>query len=181
MHLVIDFEVGDKLGTPLIKILIDDYVVLYEGPAMNQFDRKFDIESGEHELKIVHFGKTDRDHLYHPDGSIAVDKYVCIKSIEIDQVKLFESELQTGQFWPVYSLSYVSDIVDSGKELPSFISPNLYLGHNGTWRYTFFYPFVDWIIECRRPQRQSLDKTIFKTSACVLQEAKDFFKDLPEI
>jgi hypothetical protein len=47
--------------------------------------------------------------------------------------------------------------------------------------YTFFYPFVDWIIECRKKDRQSLDNTIFKTSASVLQEAKNFFKDLPEI
>jgi hypothetical protein len=181
MHLTIDFEVGDRLGIPMIKILIDDYVVLYEGHAVDRFDREFDIKSGEHELKIVHFGKTDQDHLYHTDGSIAIDKYVYIKSIEIDQVKLFDSELHTGQFWPVYSLSYVSDIVDEGKELPPCISPNLYLGHNGTWRYTFFYPFIDWIIECRRPLRQSLDSTIFKTSACVLQEAKDFFKDLPDV
>ena len=160
--------------------MLDDYIVLYEGPALEIFDRKFDIDSGEHELKIVHFGKTDNDHRYHPDGSIAVDKYVLIKSIIIDQVKLLESELQTGQFWPVYGLSYVSDMVDAGKELPSFISPNLYLGHNGTWRYTFFYPFVDWIIEYRRPQRQNLDSTIFRTSQSVLDEAKEFFKDLPE-
>ena len=181
MHLVIDFEVGDQLGTPMIKILLDDYVVLYEGPAVEQFDREFDIDSGEHELKIVHFGKTDEDHLYNPDGSIAVDKYVYIKSITVDQVKLLESELHTGQFWPVYSLSYVADRVDSGQELPSFISPNLYLGHNGTWRYTFFYPFLDWIIECRQQHKPNLNGTIFKTSASLLQEAKEFFKDLPEI
>jgi hypothetical protein len=181
MHLVIDFEVGDQLGTPTIKILIDDYVVLYEGPAITHFDREFDLDSGEHELKIVHFGKTDQDHLYHPDGSIAVDKYVYIKSITIDQVKLSDADLHTGQFWPVYSLSYVSDIVDAGQELPSYISPNLYLGHNGTWRYTFFNPFIDWIIERRQHHRIDLNNTIFKTSACVLQEAKEFFKDLPEI
>jgi len=181
MHIVIDLEIGDQLGIPQIKILIDDYIVLYEGPAIPKFDREFDIDSGEHELKIVHFGKTDQDHVYHPDGSIAVDKYVYIKSITIDQVKLLDSELQSGQFWPVYSLSYVSDIVDAGQELPSYISPNLYLGHNGTWRYTFFNPFIDWIIECRQQHRINLNNTIFKTSARVLEEAKQFFKDLPEI
>jgi hypothetical protein len=70
MHLIIDFEIGDQLGTPLIKILIDDYIILYEGPAIPQFNREFDIGYSEHELKIVHFGKTDTDHLYNPDGSI---------------------------------------------------------------------------------------------------------------
>lgn len=181
MHLVIDLEIGDQLGTPQIKILIDDYIVLYEGPAISNFDRVFDIDSGEHELKIVHFGKTDQDHLYNPNGTIAVDKYVYLKSITIDQVRLLDSELRTGQFWPVYSLSYIADIVDAGQELPSYISPNLYLGHNGTWRYTFFNPFIDWIIECRQHHRVDLNNTIFKTSAHVLQEAKQFFKDLPEI
>lgn len=180
MHLEIDFEVGDQLGTPNIKILIDDYVVLYEGAAVTHFERDFDLNLGEHELKIVHYGKTDNDHLYNPDGSIAVDKYVYIKRIAIDKVNLTDKELQSGQFWPVYSLSYVETMIEQKKDLPSYISPNLYLGHNGTWKYTFFNPFVDWIISCRNPGPK-LENTIFKTSDNILKEAKDFFLNAPEI
>jgi hypothetical protein len=180
MHLIIDFDVGSQLGNPMIKILIDDYIVLYEGAAHNQFDRKFDINYGEHELKIVHYGKTDNDHVYNNDGSIKIDKYVYIKSISIDSVVLRDSELHTGQFWPVYSLSYIDTMISTGQELPGCICPNLYLGHNGTWKYTFNYPFVDWII-AERNQGPRLDSTIFKTSAHLLQEAKNFFNQAPDL
>jgi hypothetical protein len=179
MRLEINLEVGNQLGMPLTKILIDDYIVLYEGPAIETFDRTFEIDTGEHELKIVHFGKIDNDHVYNPDGSIAIDKYVYIKNISIDQVRLTEQELQTGQFWPVYSMSYVNTMVEKQQDLPSYISPNLYIGHNGTWKYTFFNPFVDWIISCRKPGPK-LENTIFKTSQCLLNEAKQFFTDAPD-
>jgi hypothetical protein len=180
MQINIDFEVGRQLGEPKIKILIDDYIVLYEGNAIDNFSKKFDINYGEHELKIVHHGKTDGDHLYNPNGSIAVDKYIFIKSIIIDDVKLNDKELQSGQFWPVYSLSYVETMTAQGKDLPGFISPNLYLGHNGTWKYTFVYPFIDWIIT-KKQNGPQLKNTIFKTSNEILQEAKNFFSDIIEI
>ena len=81
MLLSINFSVGRELGDPLIKILIDDYLVLYEGVALDTFSREFDMPDGEHELKIVHYGKSDRDHLYNLDGSIRVDKFVHINNI----------------------------------------------------------------------------------------------------
>lgn len=180
MRVEINLEIGDKLGVPLIKILIDDYTALYEGPAHEVIVREFDLAPGEHELKIVHYGKTDQDHVYSPDGSIAIDKYVYIKAITIDGIKLTDKELQSGQFWPVYSHAYVETMIKENQDLPSYISPNLYLGHNGTWKYIFFDPFVDWIISCRRPG-PNLDNTIFKTSQRQLDEAKNFFKDLPDV
>lgn len=180
MKLEIEFEVGNKLGTPTIKIIIDDYVVLYEGAAIELFERDFDLNLGEHELKIVHYGKTDEDHIYNPDGSIAVDKYVYIKRITIDKVTLLDKELQSGQFWPVYSKSYIDTIVAKNQKLPRFISPNLYLGHNGTWKYTFFNPFVEWVIENRK-LGPNLENTIFKTSNNILKEAKDFFLNAPDL
>ena len=174
MLLEIDLEVGDALGKPLIKIMIDDYLVLYEGPAVPMFDREFELSSGYHELKIVHYGKKDSDHVYNMDGTIGIDKFVMINHVSIDSVSLKDKELQQGQFWPVYGLSYVETMQQNHSELPSFISPNLYLGHNGTWKWEFYYPFVDWIIAQRRPGPQ-LDNTIFKTSQATLDEAKNFF------
>lgn len=180
VDLKINFTIGDLLGTPTIKILIDDYVILYEGLAIKEFHKVFDLDDGEHELKIVHYGKTDHDHVLAEDGSIITDKFVMIDSIVIDNVKLLDKELQSGEFWPVYSLSYVEDMIQSKQDLPPYISPNLYLGHNGTWRYTFFSPFVDWSI-AQRNNGPKLGGTIFKSSRQQLEYAKNFFKDLPEI
>lgn len=180
MILEIDFDVGDQLGTPTIKILIDDYLVLYEGPALSHFRREFNISRGEHELKIVHYGKTDSDHLYNSDGSIAVDKYVMIQRIRINEISLTDSELQSGEFWPVYSLSYVATMTTQGKDLPGSIKPNLYLGHNGTWKWCFMEPFIDWIIQQRKPGPK-LDNTIFRTSSDILAEAKEFFSQVRDL
>jgi hypothetical protein len=180
VDLKINFTVGDELGSPLIKILLDDYVVLYEGVAISEFQRSFDLDDGEHELKIVHYGKLDSDHKLDSAGNILVDKFVHIDKITIDNIDLKNEELWTGEFWPVYNFSYVEDMIAQGKDLPACISPNLYLGHNGTWRYNFFCPFVDWIIT-QRKLGPKLDGTIFKTSRQLLEEAKKYFKDLPEL
>jgi hypothetical protein len=179
MLLEINFSVGRELGNPLIKILIDDYLVLYEGVAMDTFFRDFDVSDGEHELKIVHYGKSDKDHLYNSDGSIRVDKFVYINSITIDGIKLTDIELQQGKFWPVYSLQYAKTMTEQHKELPGFIQPNLYLGHNGTWKYKFFNPFTTWIIT-KRNYGPNLEDTIFKTSNELLEEAKCWFNSVDE-
>lgn len=176
ISLDIGFTIGSELGMPNIKILIDDYVVLYEGPAVEKFSRQFDLNDGEHELKIVHYGKTDQDHVLDKDGSILVDKFVNIDTITIDGIALTDRELHKGEFWPVYSLSYVEDM----QELPESICPNLYLGHNGTWRYRFFAPFTEWVIR-ERKQGPQLDNTIFKSSQQILEDAKNFFKDMPDL
>ena len=109
-------------------------------------------------------------------GNILVDKFINIDTIAIDGIKLTDRELHTGEFWPVYSLSYVEDTQD----LPDSICPNLYLGHNGTWRYRFFAPFTEWIIR-ERKQGPQLDNTIFKSSQQTLEDAKSFFKDIREL
>ena len=176
VSLDIGFNVGRKLGDPNVKILIDDYVVLYEGSAVDQFSRVIDLNAGEHELKIVHHGKTDQDHVLDDQGNILVDKFINIDTMVIDGIKLTDRELHTGEFWPVYSLSYVEDM----QELPDSICPNLYLGHNGTWRYKFFAPFTDWIIR-ERKQGPQLDDTIFKSSQQTLDDAKNFFKNIREL
>lgn len=181
MQLTIDFRVGDALGAPRCKIMIDDYLVLYEGDAVDRFYHEVELSAGSHELKIVHFGKTDRDHVYNIDGSIGIDKYIEIESICIDEVRLRNDELQQGKFWPVYSDSYLATLQQAQQEIPPlYISPNLYLGHNGTWRWDFYYPFVPWIIEQRRPGL-NLDNTIFRSSGVTLAAAKDFFNKVKDI
>jgi hypothetical protein len=180
MKLSINFNVGRELGDPIIKILIDDYLILYDGIAPNSIDKEFDIADGEHELKIVHSGKSDEDHLYNSDGTIKVDKFVYIDNIVIDSIKLLENELHEGKFWPVYSLSYIDTMIKKQTELPQFIQPNLYLGHNGIWVYKFFSPFTDWIIQ-KRNNGPKLENTIFKSSSQLLEDAKSFFNSVDDI
>jgi hypothetical protein len=154
------------LGDPMIKIIIDDYLTLADGPAQDTYSFDIDIPDESHTLKIIHYGKTIQDATNNN-----VDKHVEISAIRMDQVQL-EAELWAGKFFPVY--------LHKADHEPYYISPNLYLGHNGTWSLDFATPAITWLINIRQPGPQ-LGNTIFKTNQQILNVAKEFFKGLPDV
>lgn len=170
MILDLKFAVERTLGDPLIRIVIDDYLVLHEGLAEEEFHFDFHIDNGSHVLKIIHYGKSKHDHIVE-DGNIVVDKHIEIKEIKMDHVEL-KQELWEGKFYPVY--------MHRADNEPVFISPNLYLGHNGTWALDFASPAAQWLI-AKRKSGPRLEGTIFKTNKEILEESKNFFKDLPDV
>lgn len=171
MKLEIDFEVERSLGDPLVKIIIDDYITLYDGVAQEHFEFNIDIPNGGHDLNIVHHGKKPHHHTLDKQGNILVDRHIHIRSIKMDEIEL-ESELWEGKFFPVY--------MHKADDEPYFICPNLYLGHNGTWKLEFMSPPAGWLIS-KRNKGPKLDGTIFKTNSEILEQAKNFFKDLPDV
>lgn len=171
MKLEIDFFVECRLGNPEVKIIIDDYITLYNGIAQENFEFEIDLPNGGHDLKIIHYGKKPHHHILDANGTITVDRHIEIKRIAFEQVNL-ERELWDGKFFPVY--------MHKTKDEPYYICPNLYLGHNGTWKYEFSTPVLPWLIASRN-QGPQLDNTIFQTNASILEEAKNFFKDLPDV
>ena len=46
MNLAIDFFVERRLGNPQIKIIIDDYITLYNGDAQDNFQFDIDLPNG---------------------------------------------------------------------------------------------------------------------------------------
>lgn len=160
-----------RLGCPQVKIIIDDYITLYNGDAQDLFEFEVDLPNGGHELKIIHYGKQVDHHVIDSSGGIIIDRHVEIQRIAFDQVDLAR-ELWDGKFYPVY--------MHKADDEPYCICPNLYLGHNGTWKYEFVTPVLPWLIACRK-QGPKLDNTIFQTNDSILKQAKDFFKDLPDV
>jgi hypothetical protein len=171
LKLNIELAVERRLGDPQIKIIIDDYLTLADGPAQDHYSFDVNIPDEGHNLKIIHYGKTVADHELDEAGAIVVDKHVEIKSIVMDSIRL-EAELWTGKFFPVY--------LHKSDNEPYFICPNLYLGHNGTWQLEFATPAASWLINLRRPGPK-LNGTIFKTNKDVLDNAKHLFQNLPDI
>lgn len=171
MKLAIDFFVERRLGDPQVKIIVDDYISLYNGDAKESFQFDIDLPDGGHDLKIIHYDKKPEHHVHDPYGNIVVDRHIEIKRIALDEVNL-ERELWDGKFFPVY--------MHKANDEPYYICPNLYLGHNGTWKYEFVTPILPWLITTRQ-QGPKLDNTIFQTNAAILEEAKNFFKDLPDV
>jgi hypothetical protein len=74
----------------------------------------------------------------------------------------------------------VATAKENDVKLPYSICPNLYLGHNGTWRLHFANPPVDWLIYKRKnmlpptsPEWHSSERT--------LETVKEYFKNAPEL
>lgn len=172
MQIDLSFEYVDKFGLPQIAILVDDQV-LYSGNVLPTVSVTVNVESGRHHLKIVHSDKKINDY------DATHDKHVVIKKIKFDGVDLDQIEhcplTHRGRFYPVYEESYIKSSADHGTVLPEFISPNHYLGHNGTWLLEFDYPAYDWIIAEQKPSGINLEDTIFSTGEDSLKEIKLFF------
>jgi hypothetical protein len=171
LRLEIDLHVERSLGDPLIKIVVDDYLTLYDGIAHNYYDFDVDLTDGGHDLTLVHYGKRPEHHVLDNQGNITIDRHIEIKNIKLDNITL-ESELWTGKFFPVY--------MHKADHEPYFICPNLYLGHNGAWKLEFATPAAAWLIDIRKPGPK-LSGTIFKTNSETLEQAKNFFRDLPDV
>jgi hypothetical protein len=172
MQVSIDFEYVDKFGCPQIAVLVDDQV-LYSGNVQRNVTVNCSIKDGRHHLKIVHSEKKidDYDDLH--------DRHVVIKKIMFDGVDLDQTMYcpltHRGRFYPEYEESYIVTCKEQGVELPEYISPNHYLGHNGTWILAFESPAYTWIIQEQKPSGINLEDTIFSTGNETLNEVKSFF------
>lgn len=171
MKLKICLSLGCYFGTPKVKIAVDDCILLHDGVAQENFEFDVPLDDGNHQLKITHYGKTVDDHLLNSSGKIIQDKFIHIKQVFLDETEL-HSELWEAKFFPVYLHKTEDD--------PLFLSPNLYLGHNGTWILEFFTPALKWLIDRRQPG-PDLSNTIFKTSRDMLADVKKIFLDLPDV
>jgi hypothetical protein len=171
LKLDIEFKVERRLGDPKVKIIIDDYITLYNGDVQDNYQFEINLPTGGHDLKIIHYDKKPEHHVFDPYGNIVIDRHIEIIRVTLDEVNL-ERELWDGKFFPVY--------MHKADNEPYYICPNLYLGHNGTWKYEFVTPVLPWLISTRQ-KGLKLDHTIFKTNANILEEAKNFFKDLPDV
>lgn len=167
-------------GDPKVRCTIDENAAFYDGASMDYISADLGVTPGFHELLITHYGKRDEDHVIE-QGKITVDKHIEIERIIIDDIEFKIEELRQGHFYPVYNENYVRDCRRKGIDLPPSISPNLYLGHNGTWKLSFHTPFIDYIINKRKNLTVQLENSIFQSDVELMQEAKQWFQAAPDI
>ena len=180
MKIKFQFKVERRLGDPTIRILVDEHMASFEGACPDELELDLNLIPGDHELRITHYGKHPDHHVYDNNGKILIDRSVEIMDIEFDTVPLREI-LWEGSFFPVYLPEYVEDQQQQGIEVPYSITPNLYLGHNGTWRLKFIYPAIDWLIERRKHTFNKPVGELFQTSEAILLKTKDFFTSAPDL
>lgn len=168
----IDFAFVDKFGCPQIAILVDDQL-LYSGDVLQHISVAASLEFSEHQLKIVHSGKKVNDYDETHDRHVLINK-IRFNDIDLDQLEHCPLT-HRGKFYPEYQSSYIETCKAQGTVLPEYISPNHYLGHNGTWILEFKSPVYDWIISEQKPSGINLEDTIFSTGQDSLNEIKKFF------
>ena len=67
------------------------------------------------------------------------------------------------------------------KLVDAFKVYNLYLGHNGTWKLNFSYPFTEYIISKRKNLQLNLKDSIYQSDIEHLKKIKSWFTQAPDI
>jgi hypothetical protein len=181
MKIEIKLSHETEFGYPQLRCAIDENAPFYNGNSQPVIFADINMAPGYHEMVITHYNKQVDDQIIDSSGNIIKDKHVEILSISIDDILFRINELQEGHFYPVYNLDYVRDCEQQGVVLPYSISPNLYLGHNGTWKLNFYTPFIEYIIDKRQNLGVKLENTIFQSDTALLTQAKQWFDQAPDI
>lgn len=135
MKIQIIFEYHVSEHWPCVRICFND-ILLKDLTDTSAADKKliFDVVPKDplntNVLIIEHYGKQDTDTIIDQKGKILKDRAVEIKSIEIDGFDQPWNLLYSKKFYPIWPKHM--------KDMPEFITDNLYLGFNG--RYIFDFP-----------------------------------------
>lgn len=173
MIYTVEFDFENFYAIPTVKIGID-HKIYHDGEVNGLISFEDKLDAGDHTLWIEHYGKNiswttpKRDH------------HVFVKRILFDAVNLDQIDYcpitHRGRFYPCYEPAYLQSCREQGIDLPEFICPNHYLGHNGIWKLDFSTPELLWIIKEQNPSGIHLEDTIFSTSTSTLEDVKRFFE-----
>lgn len=169
MDIDLYFSFDDYFGRPTIEVLVDDHT-LFVGDVQSHLELRVpNLGDGDHVLSIRHFGKMPQHHSHDHDRHVHLDR-VLFDHTDLDQL-IWARLTHRGKFYPDYDKDYARD-----QDLPEFIMPNHYFGHNGTWRLEFKTPALLWVIQEQNPSGMHLEDTIFSTTQDSVNYVKDFFK-----
>ena len=76
MNIKLKFKVERRLGEPTIRILVDEQMSSFDGPCPDEIELNLSIAPGDHELRIIHYGKQHSHHEYDKHGNVVVDRHV---------------------------------------------------------------------------------------------------------
>jgi hypothetical protein len=96
------------------------------------------LPEGEHVIKIIFSGKTDKDTEIDAEGNIIKDKLLNVHGISIDEIELGNLVYKLCNFYPDKKIR---------SDLP-YVIPNLTcIGYNGVWILKFNVPTYLWLLE----------------------------------
>ena len=99
-----------------------------------------------HTLELRRTGKTNDQTKIMPDGSLQT-QMLEIKTVQLDNIDLKNLILNSSNFEPEYPEPWASEQQAAGYELEARVPGELYLGHNGVWRFNFNSPIYKFLVD----------------------------------
>lgn len=142
------FQASNCNGWPKLKFYIDDDLYQDFEFVSSTANIKLPLEllDGEHCVDIELYGKTIKNTIVE-NNIIVLDQLVTLESIKVDNVQLPPFFLYQGRF---------NNQMDS---------PQLTWGINGSWKWHFKTPIVDWIIFVKNNNVQTANSDFTVTSS----------------
>jgi hypothetical protein len=133
---------------PTLEILVDgDQIGKY---TIDQFEYHIRFKrvmtfGQPHTLELRRTGKTNNQTKIMPDGGLKT-QMLKIKTIKLDNIDLKNLILHSSNFEPDYPEPWASEQRKLGIELETQVPGELYLGHNGVWRFNFDSPIYRFLV-----------------------------------
>ena len=105
-----------------------------------------------HVLEIHRHGKTNDQTKISLDGQIQTQT-LHIKTVKLDNIDLRNIVWHTSEFYPEYPEPWATEQRDQGNILEYPVPGEMYLGHNGTWRFEFTSPIYEFLVDWARSNR----------------------------
>ena len=126
---------GDQIG----KYTIDQFESHIRFKRVMTFDQT-------HTLELRRTGKTNDQTKIMPDGSLKT-QMLKIKTIKLDNIDLKNLVLHSSNFEPNYPEPWASEQQKLGIILETQVPGELYLGHNGVWKFNFNSPIYKFLVD----------------------------------
>ena len=133
---------------PELEILIDGDSIGHYTVDQREYHIRFRRVMGfdqPHTLELRRTGKTSDQTKIMPDGSLQT-QMLEIKTVQLDNINLKNLILHSSNFEPEYPEPWASEQQAAGHELEAQVPGELYLGHNGVWRFNFTSPIYKFLV-----------------------------------
>lgn len=136
---------------PMVNISVDDSFIGTYTLDQPEHHIRFRRSMGFHQphtLQIYRHNKDNSQTKFLPDGTL-LTQMVQINQVKIDNIDLRNIVWHKSTFEPQYPEPWFSEQVALGQTPEKIVPGEMYLGHNGTWRFNFTSPIyrflVNWV------------------------------------
>ncbi len=133
---------------PKLEVLVDNESVgtyTIDQPEFHIRFRRVMSFDQPHILELRRTGKTQNQTQMLDDGTFKT-QMLHIKTVKLDNIDLRNLIWHYSKFEPEYPEPWASEQRSQGIELEKQVLGEMYLGHNGAWRFTFTCPIYKFLV-----------------------------------